>query len=95
MATVAKKDVHDASYYIKCMIGGALACGLTHAAICPLDIVKCRMQVPTFSLSFSNSISQQVNPGLYKGLGHAFSSIKAAEGTAGFTLVTTFEFITC
>lgn len=38
-------DVHDASYYAKCMVGGIFACGLTHAAVCPLDIVKCRMQV--------------------------------------------------
>ena len=38
-------DVHDASYYMKCMAGGVFACGLTHAAICPLDIVKCRKQV--------------------------------------------------
>ena len=38
-------DVHDASYYGKCMIGGIFACGVTHAAVCPLDIVKCRMQV--------------------------------------------------
>lgn len=38
-------DVHDMSYYRKCMVGGILACGLTHAAICPLDIVKCRKQV--------------------------------------------------
>ena len=38
-------DVHDATYYGKCMIGGIFACGLTHAAVCPLDIVKCRMQV--------------------------------------------------
>lgn len=38
-------DVHDASYYAKCMMGGTLACGLTHAIICPLDIVKCRKQV--------------------------------------------------
>ena len=38
-------DVHDLSYYGKCMIGGIFACGLTHAAICPLDIVKCRKQV--------------------------------------------------
>ena len=27
------------------MVGGIFACGLTHAAICPLDIVKCRKQV--------------------------------------------------
>ena len=38
-------DVHDATYYAKCMVGGIFACGLTHAAVCPLDIVKCRMQV--------------------------------------------------
>ena len=38
-------DVHDASYYGKCMVGGIFACGITHAAVCPLDIVKCRRQV--------------------------------------------------
>jgi len=38
-------DVHDASYYAKSMAGGIFACGLTHAFICPLDIVKCRKQV--------------------------------------------------
>ena len=42
---VVVKDKHDFSYYVKCMIGGALACGVTHAAMCPLDIIKCRMQV--------------------------------------------------
>ena len=36
---------HDASYYSKCMFGGALACGLTHAALTPLDVTKCNMQV--------------------------------------------------
>ena len=38
-------DVHDWSYYKKCMAGGILSCGITHALVCPLDIVKCRMQV--------------------------------------------------
>jgi hypothetical protein len=38
-------DTHDMSYYGKCMIGGLLACGLTHAAITPLDVVKCKRQV--------------------------------------------------
>jgi len=64
-------DKHDASYYFKCMIGGALACGLTHTAICPLDIIKCRMQV---------------NPGQYKSIGDAFRTIKATEGTGGLSL---------
>jgi len=32
-------------YYLKCMIGGAASCGITHTAVVPLDLVKCRMQV--------------------------------------------------
>jgi hypothetical protein len=27
------------------MLGGALACGFTHAGITPLDVAKCNMQV--------------------------------------------------
>jgi solute carrier family 25 (mitochondrial phosphate transporter), member 3 len=27
------------------MIGGVLACGLTHTAIVPLDVMKCKKQV--------------------------------------------------
>ena len=27
------------------MLGGAISCGLTHAAITPLDVAKCNMQV--------------------------------------------------
>ena len=37
-------EVHDLSYYGKCVVGGAMACGLTHAFITPLDLVKCRKQ---------------------------------------------------
>jgi hypothetical protein len=36
---------HDADYYFKCMIGGIFSCGLTHLAVTPLDVIKCRMQV--------------------------------------------------
>lgn len=68
---VVVKDKHDASYYGKCMIGGILACGLTHAAVTPLDLVKCRMQA---------------NKGLYKSLGDGLTKIKAAEGTRGLFL---------
>lgn len=35
---------HDASYYAKCMLGGAIACGFTHAGITPLDVAKCNIQ---------------------------------------------------
>jgi len=64
-------DVHDASYYAKCMVGGIFACGITHAAVCPLDIVKCR---------------RQAQPHLYSSLGDGFKKINAAEGLKGFTL---------
>jgi solute carrier family 25 phosphate transporter 3 len=52
-------DKHDASYYLKCMVGGSLACGLTHTAIVPLDIVKCKRQVdPTFCTGLGNGLSK-------------------------------------
>ena len=38
-------DKHDLSYYLKCMVGGSLACGLTHTAIVPLDVMKCKKQI--------------------------------------------------
>lgn len=44
---------HDTSYYAKCMLGGALACGFTHAGITPLDVTKCNMQVRYLSVSHS------------------------------------------
>jgi len=57
---------HDASYYAKCMFGGALACGFTHAGITPLDVTKCNMQV---------------FPGKYKGLVSGLSTIVREEGS--------------
>ncbi|KZV90917.1 mitochondrial carrier [Exidia glandulosa HHB12029] len=59
---------HDVSYYSKCMLGGILACGITHAGITPLDVAKCNMQV---------------NPAKYKGTFSALSLIRAEEGTKG------------
>lgn len=44
-ARLAGPVTHDTSYYAKCMLGGALACGFTHAGITPLDVAKCNMQV--------------------------------------------------
>ncbi|KAN0088864.1 Mitochondrial carrier domain containing protein [Tylopilus felleus] len=59
---------HDASYYSKCMLGGALACGLTHAGITPLDVAKCNMQV---------------NPAKYKGLTSGLATLVREEGQTG------------
>ncbi|CAF0755368.1 unnamed protein product [Adineta steineri] len=71
--TVAKWDSrfaghvpHDGSYYSKCMLAGVLACGLTHTAICPLDVTKCNMQVA---------------PEKYKGLIQGLRTIVAEEGS--------------
>merc|ERR1712019_249998 len=35
----------SAKYYALCGFGGILSCGITHTAVVPLDLVKCRIQV--------------------------------------------------
>lgn len=35
----------DNKYFALCGFGGVLSCGLTHTAVVPLDLVKCRIQV--------------------------------------------------
>jgi solute carrier family 25 phosphate transporter 3 len=32
-------------FYALCALGGVLSCGITHTAVTPLDLVKCRLQV--------------------------------------------------
>ncbi|KFH09213.1 putative mitochondrial phosphate carrier [Toxoplasma gondii VAND] len=62
---------HTMSYYAKCMLGGVLSCGLTHTAVTPLDVVKCKMQV---------------YPDKYKGLVSGMRTVVAEEGAAGLRL---------
>lgn len=64
-------DVHNLSYYLKCMVGGAAACGLTHTLITPLDLIKCR---------------KQIDPKIYTSVGNGISTIRAAEGVRGLFL---------
>ncbi len=64
-------DKHDASYYMKCMVGGIFACGLTHAVCTPLDLIKCR---------------RQVDPTIYKSLGDGIKTIRAQHGVSGLFL---------
>jgi len=35
----------SSTYYAYCGLGGILSCGITHTAVVPLDLVKCRIQV--------------------------------------------------
>lgn len=58
-------DVHDTSYYLKCMLGGAIACGATHMIVTPLDLVKCR---------------RQVNPDMYPSLVAGIRTVAAKDG---------------
>jgi len=61
---------HDLTYYLKCLGGGVLACGLTHALMTPLDVTKCNMQV---------------NSAKYKGLISGMKTIIKEEGAMAIT----------
>jgi solute carrier family 25 phosphate transporter 3 len=53
------KDKHDLSYYLNCMVGGLLACGLTHTAIVSLDVAKCKKQIDkNFSTSLIDGLKK-------------------------------------
>merc|ERR1712203_302282 len=58
-------------YYALCGFGGLLSCGITHTAVTPLDLVKCRLQV---------------NKEKYKNLGNGFKLTFAEGGAAGLFL---------
>ncbi|KAH7133554.1 mitochondrial carrier domain-containing protein [Dactylonectria macrodidyma] len=67
-AKTGKIELFSAQYYAACTVGGLLACGLTHAAVTPLDLVKTR---------------RQVDPRLYKSNIQGWSKIYRAEGFRG------------
>ncbi|TKS91156.1 Phosphate carrier protein, mitochondrial [Collichthys lucidus] len=55
-------------YYALCGFGGILSCGITHTAVVPLDLVKCRLQV---------------DPDKYKSIGNGFSVTVREDGVRG------------
>ncbi|TRY72117.1 hypothetical protein TCAL_00279 [Tigriopus californicus] len=57
----------SSKYFALCGLGGILSCGITHTAVTPLDLVKCRLQV---------------NKEKYQNLGKGFK-LTYAEGGAG------------
>ncbi|PSN69586.1 mitochondrial carrier [Corynespora cassiicola Philippines] len=63
-----KIELYSAKYYAACTVGGIMACGLTHTAVTPLDLVKCR---------------RQVDSKMYKGNFEAWGKIGRAEGLRG------------
>ncbi|KAI5800514.1 putative mitochondrial phosphate carrier protein [Pyronema domesticum] len=61
-------EMYSPKFYAACTFGGLLACGVTHTAVTPLDLVKCR---------------RQVDSKLYKGNFQAWSMIFRKEGMRG------------
>ncbi|XP_053214582.1 phosphate carrier protein, mitochondrial-like [Panonychus citri] len=60
----------SAKFYALCGIGGVISCGLTHTAVVPLDLVKCRIQT---------------NPDKYKSIVNGFKISVKEEGLRGLT----------
>jgi len=58
-------------YFALCAFGGVLSCGITHTAVTPLDLVKCRLQVDKEK---------------YKSLGNGFKVTVAENGARGLFL---------
>lgn len=63
-------------YYAACTLGGVIACGPTHSAVTPLDLVKCRRQV-NLQLYKSNlqgwkTILKTLGDSVFTGVGATF-----------------------
>ncbi|MCJ1354641.1 MAG: hypothetical protein MMC33_004630 [Icmadophila ericetorum] len=67
-AKTGQIELYSLNYYAACTLGGLLACGVTHTAVTPLDLVKCR---------------RQVDSKMYKGNFEAWGKIGRAEGFRG------------
>lgn len=65
-----KIQLFSKEYYAACTIGGIIACGPTHSAVTPLDLVKCR---------------RQVDASLYKSNIHGWRTILKTSGDSIFT----------
>jgi len=63
-----KIELYSGKYFMACGLGGIIACGPTHTAVTPLDLVKCR---------------RQVDSKLYKSNLQAWSKIYRGEGLRG------------
>ncbi|XP_031679051.1 phosphate carrier protein, mitochondrial-like isoform X3 [Oncorhynchus kisutch] len=80
-AAVADSDISyefgSMKYYALCGFGGILSCGITHTAVVPLDLVKCRLQVDpdkykSIFKGFSITIKEDGMRGLAKGWAPTF-----------------------
>lgn len=72
MASAKKEGIplFSKEYFAACTLGGVIACGPTHSAVTPLDLVKCR---------------RQVNSSLYKSNIQGWKTILKTSGDSIFT----------
>lgn len=42
---IADFSKYDMTYYLKGALAGGICCSFTHGALCPVDVVKTRMQL--------------------------------------------------
>ena len=58
----------DTNYYLKGALSGGVCCSITHGALCPVDVVKTRIQL---------------DPVKYTGMSQGFNTVIAEEGMGG------------
>jgi len=68
VATSADKK-YDTAYFVKGALAGGICCAITHGALCPVDVVKTRIQLDPVTYN--------------RGLIGGFKQVIAAEGMAG------------
>lgn len=63
-------NVFDLAYYGKAAMAGGICCSITHGAVCPVDVVKTRIQL---------------DPTRYTGMISGFRTILTEEGAAALS----------
>jgi len=81
-SAAAPKEQYSCEYgslkfYALCGLGGAISCGVTHTAVVPLDLVKCRLQVDpdkykSIINGFRVTVKEEGGKGLLKGWAPTF-----------------------
>lgn len=67
--------LYSPEYFYTCTLGGVLACGPTHSAVTPLDLVKCRRQVD--ALLYTSNIQGWKSIIRSEGFGAIFTGVGA------------------
>jgi len=82
-------------YFALCGLGGVLSCGITHTAVTPLDLVKCRIQVDPAKYKsvvngFRVTLAEDGSRGLVRGWAPTFFGY-SAQGLCKFGLYEVFK----